>query len=251
MHILVPVKRVIDHNVAVRVKSDGSGVETSGVKMSINPFDEVAVEQAVRLKEQGLATRVTAVACGSAASQDVLRTALALGADAAVLVETDGSALEPLATARLLRALVARQGADLVLCGKQDIDDDLGATAPMLAALLDWPQAVSVNRLQIETGQALLWCDADAGSQHLAVTLPAVLGVDLRLCDPRNITLPAMMRAKKAVVTHIAAAELDAAAPATVRQLEVGEPPVRAPGIRLNDLPALIERLRALPVLQS
>lgn len=250
MHILVPVKRVIDHNVKVRVKSDGSGVEAAGVKMSINPFDEVAVEQAVRLKEQGVASKVTAVACGSATSQDVLRAALAMGADAAVLIET-GDALEPQATARLLRALIARDGADLVLCGKQDIDDDLGATAPMLAALLDWPQAVSVNRLQAAAGELQLWCDADAGSQQLAVDLPAVLGVDLRLCDPRNITLPAMMRAKKAPITTLAAAELGDAAPATVRQLQVAEPAARAPGIKLDSLAALIERLRALPALQS
>ncbi|WP_431798442.1 electron transfer flavoprotein subunit beta/FixA family protein (plasmid) [Cupriavidus metallidurans] len=250
MHVLVPIKRVIDHNVKVRVKSDGSGVEITGVKMSINPFDEVAMEQAVRLKEQGLATKVTAIACGAAVAQDVLRVALAIGADAAVLMDTGGTPLEPLGTARLLRTFVASEGVDLVLCGKQDIDDDLGATGPMLAALLDWPQAVSVSQLHIDGPQLQVSCDSDCGTELLAMSLPAVLSVDLRLCDPRHITLPAMMRAKKATITQVAA-ELDHSAPATVRQLHVGEPPARPAGIKLDGLPALIEQLRALPVLQS
>ncbi|SHE41157.1 electron transfer flavoprotein beta subunit [Lampropedia hyalina DSM 16112] len=250
MHILVSIKRVVDPNVKVRVKSDGSGVETSGVKMSINPFDEVAVEQAVRLKERGLARKVTVVALGAAISQDVLRTALAMGADAAVLIETDGRALEPQATARLLQAFVAREPVDLVLCGKQDIDDDLGATAPMLAALLDWPQAISANRMQLDGARLEVGCDADQGSQQLALDLPAVVSVDLRLCEPRNITLPAMMRAKKATLQTVAAADLQAAVPATTRPLQVSEPPARAAGVRLESVAALVERLRELPVLQ-
>lgn len=251
MHVLVPVKRVIDPNVKVRVRSDGSCVDTDGVKMSNNPFDEVAVEQAVRLREHGVASRVTVVAIGAGVVQDVLRTAMAMGVDAALLVETDGVPLDPLATARLLRACVEREAADLVLCGKQDIDDDLGATAPMLAALLDWPQAVSVNQLQVSADRLELACDADQGTLRLALPLPAVVSVDLRLCEPRHITLPAMMRARKAPITALAAADLAPVSPPTVRTLQVRDQPARAPGIRLDSVPALVERLRSLPVWPS
>ncbi|KKW68061.1 electron transporter RnfB [Lampropedia cohaerens] len=251
MHVLVSVKRVIDPNVKVRVKSDGSGVETSGVKMSLNPFDEVAVEQAVRLKEQGVVSKVTVVAIGAPISQDVLRTCLAMGADAAVLIETDGSPLEPAQTAALLQAYLARDPADLVLCGKQDIDDDLGATAPMLAALLDWPQAFSANHLSVEGGQLELSCDADQGTLHLSMPLPAVVSVDLRMADLRHITLPAMMRAKKATITTLTADQLQAIAAASVQQLHIGEPPARSAGVRLDSVAALIDRLRALPVMQN
>lgn len=252
MHILVLVKRVIDHNVKVRVKSDGSAVETAGVKMSINPFDEVALEQAVRLKEQGLASRVTAVTCGAPIARDVLRTALAMGADAAILVDTPDALdpLDPLREARLFSALAQQENAGLVLCGKQAIDDDLGATGPMLAALLDWPQAVAVNRLALEAGELHVSTDADVGSEQLALSLPAVLSVDLRLCDPRNISLPAMMRAKKASITTVAAASLTESGQPWVQLLAVAEPAARAPGIRLDGLPALIDRLRALPAFQ-
>lgn len=249
MHILVLVKRVVDHNVKVRVKSDGSAVETAGVKMSINPFDEVALEQAVRLKEQGLASRVTAVTCGAPIAQDVLRTALAMGADAAMLVDTP-EALDPLGEARLFSALAQQENAGLVLCGKQAIDDDLGATGPMLAALLDWPQAVAVNRLALEAGELLVSTDADVGAEQLALSLPAVLSVDLRLCDPRNISLPAMMRAKKTSISTVAAASLTESGQPWVQLLAVAEPAARAPGIRLDGLPALIDRLRALPAFQ-
>lgn len=250
MHILVPVKRVVDYNVKVRVKSDGSGIETTGVKMSLNPFDEVALEQAVRLKELGVATKVTVVTCGAPIAQDVLRTALAMGADVAVLIETAG-ALEPLGAARLLQALVVREQVGLVLCGKQAIDDDLGATGPMLAALLDWPQAVSVNHLRVEGGGLQVACDADAGTEELALPLPAVLSVDLRLCDPRNITLPAMMRAKKTPISTLAAATLADSGPLLVQTLSFAEPAARAAGVRLDGLPSLLERLRALPALQA
>ena len=250
MHILVLVKRVVDHNVKVRVKSDGSAVETAGVKMSINPFDEVALEQAVRLKEQGLASRVTAVTCGAPIAQDVLRTALAMGADAAILVDTS-EALDPLGEARLFSALAQQENAGLVLCGKQAIDDDLGATGPMLAALLDWPQAVAVNRLALEAGELHVSTDADVGAEQLALSLPAVLSVDLRLCDPRNISLPAMMRAKKASISTVAAASLTESGQPWVQLLAVAEPAARAPGTRLDGLPALIDRLRALPAFQS
>lgn len=250
MHILVFIKRVIDYNVKVRVKSDGSGVETAGVKMSINPFDEVAVEQAVRLKEKGLASRVTVVACGPAVTQDVLRTALAMGADAATLIAAE-TPPSPLDEARLLAALVRQENADLVLCGKQSIDDDLGTAGPMLAALLDWPQAVSVNQLTVEAGVLNVACDADVGLERLALPMPAVLSVDLRLCDPRHIALPAMMRARKAGITTVAADTLGAPGKPLVNLIGVAEPAARAPGIRLDSLPSLIERLRGLPALQA
>lgn len=253
MHILVPVKRVVDHNVKVRLKRDGSGVDTAGVKMSINPFDEVALEQAVRLKEQGLASKVTAVTCGPAAAQDVLRTALAMGADAAVLIELNGAQHDPdpLGVARLLAGLVQREPADLVLCGKQAIDDDLGATGPMLAALLDRPQAISINELQVHGAGLTVACDADGGLERLRLPLPAVLTVDLRLCDPRNISLPAMMRAKKASITTLRENELAERGEALVRTLSFAEPLPRAAGSRVESLAALIDRLRALPVLQT
>ncbi|KAI3602686.1 Electron transfer flavoprotein, beta subunit (plasmid) [Cupriavidus necator H850] len=252
MHILVPVKRVVDHNVNVRVRRDGDGVDTTGVKMSINPFDEVALEQAVRLKEQGLASRVTAVTCGTAVAQDVLRTALAMGADNAVLIELDDARQhpDPLGVARLLRTLMQRESVDLVLCGKQAIDDDLGAMGPMLAALLDWPQAVSVSQLHLQAGQLEVACDADGGTHRLRLPLPAIVSTELRLCDARHITLPAMMRAKKATIATIKATHLGGCAAPLVRQLSVTEPPARAPGLRADSLPALIERLRSMPALQ-
>jgi len=249
MHILVPVKRVVDHNVKVRVRGDGTAVETAGVKMSLNPFDEVAIEQAVRLREQGLATRVTACTVGPAIAQDVLRTAIAMGADAAVLVASD-DVPEPLGVARLLAALVRREKADLVLCGKQAIDGDLGATGPMLAALLDWPQAVSVSRLALVGPGLELACDADGGTERLALPLPAVLAVDLRLCEPRHITLPAMMKAKRAQLATLAAADLAPSAAPQVRVVGVAEPATRAPGLRMDGLPALIDRLREMPAFQ-
>lgn len=252
MHILVPVKRVVDANVKVRVKSDGSGVDTTGVKMSMNPFDEVALEQAVRLREKGLASKVTVVTCGPAVAQDVLRTGLALGADAALLVDTGAgaAALDSLGVARVLQALVKREQAGLVLCGKQAIDDDLGAAGPMLAALLDWPQAISVNRLAVEGGELLVSCDGDRGLEQLALPLPAVLSVDLRLCDPRTITLPNMMKAKRAAIATLPLAELGDAGEARSTVVAVSEPPARQPGVRVADVNALVEHLKRLPALQ-
>lgn len=250
MHILVVVKRVIDDNVKVRVRRDGTGVETAGVKMSINPFDEVAVEQAVRLKDQGLATQVTVVTCGLPVAQDVLRTALAMGADAATLIQHEGP-LDPLITARLVQAYVLRDKVDLVLCGKQDIDDDLGATAPMLAGLLDWAQAVSVNNLAVDGRKLQLSCDADGGDEKLTLNMPAVLSVDLRLCNPRNITLPAMMRAKKAAIATVQAGEFAAPAAPSVQVLSTSEPAARAPGIMLPDVKSLVQRLCDLTVIQA
>ncbi|WP_085315479.1 electron transfer flavoprotein subunit beta/FixA family protein [Derxia lacustris] len=250
MHILVPVKRVIDYNVKVRVKADGSGVETAGVKMSSNPFDEVAVEQAVRLREQGIATKVTVVAFGPAVVADVLRNALALGADAALRVETDG-APDALAEARLLKALVEREGVDLVLCGKQAIDDDLGSTGPMLAGLLGWPQAVSVNALAADGSTLKLSCDGDAGIDRFELELPAVLSVDLRLCDPRHITLPGMMKAKKAPIATALASDLGGSAAVFSDVVGMAEPPQRLPGIRVASTDELIARLRELPALRA
>lgn len=246
MHILVPLQRVIDHNVKVRVKSDGSGVDTAGVKMSINPFDEVAVEQAVRLREQKVASKVTVVACGTAITQDVLRTGLAMGADAAVLVDTAGATLDSLGLATLVQAVAERENAQLVLCGKQAIDDDLGSLAPMLGALLDWPQAISVNRLAVDGTQLQVSCDADSGLEQWQLPLPAVLSVDLRLCDPRSITLPNMMKAKKAAITTWPAAELASLQPARATVLSVAEPPTRSGGLRVHDVAALLEHLQRL-----
>lgn len=254
MHILVPVKRVVDHNVKVRAKSDGSGVDTAGAKMSINPFDEVALEQAIRLREQGQARKVTVVTCGAAASQDVLRTGLALGADSAILVDTAdaagtvGTALDPLGIAGLLAAVARREQATLVLCGKQAIDDDLGAVGPMLAALLDWPQALSVNRLALAGAVLELGCDGDQGMEQWRIPTPAVLGVDLRLCDARSITLPNMMKARKAAIAHLPASELGATAAAPCRVTRVAEPAARPAGVKVADAAALVAQLKQLPL---
>lgn len=250
MQVLVPVKRVVDHNVKVRVKTDGSGVDTAGVKMSINPFDEVALEQAIRLREKGLASKVTVVAVGAAVAQDVLRTGLAMGADAAVLIDPADALLDPLAVARLLKGLVEREQIGLVLCGKQAIDDDLGATGPMLAALLDWPQAISVNSLTLEAGALQASCDGDRGLEQWQLSVPAVLTVDLRLCDPRSITLPNMMKAKKASITTLAAADLAAIEAPRARVTTVSEPPARTPGVKVPDVNALVEQLLRLPALK-
>ena len=245
MHILVPVKRVIDYNVKVRVKRDGSGVETVGVKMSMNPFDEVALEQAIRLREQGLASKVTVVACGPALAQDVLRTALALGADAALLVTLE-TPLDSLAEAKILCALVRREQATLVLCGKQAIDDDLGATGPMLAALLDWPQATSVNQITIAGAHLRVACDGDFALEQFELDLPAVLSVDLRLCDPRVVTLPNLMRAKKMPIALVMLDDLNLAVVASSVLVSVAEPPARPAGMLLPDVDALITHLRPL-----
>lgn len=251
MHILVPVKRVVDPYVRVRLLADGSGVDTRGLKMSMNPFDEVALEQALRLRTAGVARKVTVLSCGDAAVHDVLRTGLALGADAAVQVDTGGQALDPLGIARLLAAVVRSEDVGLVLCGKQAIDDDLGATGPMLAALLDWPQALSVHALAVKGTTLELSCDGDRGVERLAVELPAVLAADLRLAEPRAITLPAMMKAKKASIAVLPAAELAEAGPAPDRLLAAGEPPARPTGQRVPDVATLIEQLRRLPALAT
>lgn len=251
MHILVPVKRVVDYNVKVRVKADGSAVDTAGVKMSLNPFDEVALEQAIRMKEKGLATKVTVVTCGAAVCQDVLRTGLAMGADAAILIDNADAPLESLGVAKLLAGLVQREQAGLVLCGKQAIDDDLGAAGPMLAALLDWPQAVSVNRLQFDGSSLELSCDGDQGMEQWRLPVPAVLTVDLRLCDPRSITLPNMMKAKKAAITTVAASDLASLSAPKSQVTSVAEPAARPTGIKVADVAALIEQIKKLPLFNT
>src|SRR5215468_4282205 len=196
MKVLVAVKRVVDFNVKVRVKPDGSGVDTANVKMSMNPFDEIAVEEAVRLKEKGIATELVAVSCGVAACQETLRTALALGADRAILVETDAE-LQPLAVAKLLKAIATKEKPQLVIMGKQAIDDDNNQTGQMLAALLDWPQATFASKVDIAEGKATVKREIDGGLETLAIALPAVITTDLRLNEPRYATLPNIMKAKK------------------------------------------------------
>src|SRR3989442_4546272 len=196
MKILVPIKRVVDFNVKVRVKADGSGVETANVKMSMNPCDEIAVEEALRLKEAGTATEVVAVSCGVQACQETLRTALALGADRAILVETDVE-LQPLAVAKLLRAIAQKENPQLVILGKQAIDDDCNQTGQMLAALLGWPQATFASKLKIGSGKADVTREVDGGLETISVKLPAVVTTDLRLNEPRYVTLPNIMKAKK------------------------------------------------------
>lgn len=245
MHILVPIKRVIDYNVKVRVKRDETGVETANVKMSMNPFDEVAVEQAVRLKEKGIATKVTVVTCGAAVAQDVLRVALAMGADAAILVDS-ADALDSLSVAGALKKIVEDEAVGLVLCGKQAIDDDLGAAGPMLAALLDWPQAVSVNSIEVDGAALKVVCDGDQGMDQLELSLPAVLTVDLRLCDPRIVTLPGMMRAKKTAIATRAFADLQVAAGVSSELLKVSEPPARQAGVMVASVEELVAKLKPL-----
>lgn len=249
MHVMVPVKRVVDYNVRVRIKADGSGVETTGLKMSMNPFDEVALEQAVRLREAGLASKVTVVACGAAQSQDVLRSALAMGADEAVLIAADAMANDGVAWVQALCTLVKDEGVGLLICGQQTIDDDLGALAPMLAAALDWPQAICVNRLALDAGELQVELDGDAGVERWRLSLPAVLGVDLRLCDPRSISLPNMMKAKKASIRQLALTDFSSTGEAGYTLLACEAPPQRKPGLKLDSLPALIAHLRALPAL--
>jgi electron transfer flavoprotein beta subunit len=243
MKILVPVKRVIDFNVKVRVKADGSGVETTNVKMSMNPFDEIAVEEAVRLKERGIATEVVAVSCGATASQETLRSALALGADRALLVESD-EALQPLAVAKLLAALVRQEAPHLVFMGKQAIDDDASQTGPMLAALLDWPQATFASKLEIADGKARVTREIDGGLETVEITLPAVVTTDLRLNEPRYATLPNIMKAKKKPMQSITAATLGVDVAPRLAVVRVAEPPRRKGGARVADVNELVAKLR-------
>jgi electron transfer flavoprotein beta subunit len=243
MKVLVSVKRVVDYNVKVRVKADGSGVDTSNVKMSMNPFDEIAVEEAVRLKEKGAATEIVAVSCGVAGCQETLRTALALGADRAILVET-AVELQPLAVAKLLQAIVAKEQPQLVLMGKQAIDDDANQTGQMLAALLDWPQATFASKIEIAGSSASVKREVDGGLETVAVSLPAVITADLRLNEPRYATLPNIMKAKKKPLEVVKPEALGVDVAPRLATLKVAEPPKRHGGGKVADVAQLVEKLR-------
>jgi electron transfer flavoprotein beta subunit len=243
MKILVPVKRVVDFNVKIRVKSDGSGVDLANVKMSMNPFDEIAVEEAVRLKEKGIATEVVAVSCGVAQCQETLRTALALGADRAILIETDET-LEPLAVAKLLKALVDKEQPALVILGKQAIDDDCNQTGQMLAALANLPQATFASKVDIADGVATVTREVDGGLETISVKLPAVITTDLRLNEPRYATLPNIMKAKKKPLETLKPADLGVDVTPHVKTLKVTEPPKRRAGVRVPDVATLVTKLR-------
>ncbi len=243
MKILVPVKRVVDYNVKVRVKSDHSGVDTANVKMSMNPFDEIAVEEAVRLKEKGVATEVVVVSCGPQACQETLRTAMAIGADRAVLVET-GEELQPLAVAKLLKALVDKEQPQLVILGKQAIDDDCNQTGQMLAALCSLPQATFASKLEVADGQATVTREVDSGLEAIRVGLPAVVTADLRLNEPRYVTLPNIMKAKKKPLDTLTPEGLGIDVAPRLKTLKVCEPPRRSAGVTVPDVAALIEKLK-------
>jgi electron transfer flavoprotein beta subunit len=243
MNILVPVKRVIDYNVRVRVKADGSGVDLANVKMAMNPFDEIAVEEALRLREAGIASEVVAVSAGTAASQETLRTAMALGADRAILVETEAE-LQPLAVARLLAVIVAREAPRLVILGKQAIDDDAGQTGQMLAALLGWPQATFASKLVVANGRATVTREIDGGVETLEMPLPAVVTTDLRLNEPRYATLPNIMKAKKKPLEVLTPAGLGIDVTPRLQTLKVAEPPPRHAGIRVADVAELVAKLK-------
>jgi len=243
MKVLVPVKRVIDHNVKVRVRSDGSGVDLANVKMSMNPFDEIAVEEAVRLKERGVASEVVAVSCGVSQCQETLRTAMAIGADRAIFVETDVE-LQPLAVAKLLQALVDREQPGLVILGKQAIDDDCSQTGQMLAALAGLPQATCASRIRIDGARVTVTREVDGGLQTLSLSLPAVVTADLRLNEPRYVTLPNIMKAKKKALDVFKPADLGVDVAPRIKTLKVAEPPRRSAGVKVPDVATLVAKLK-------
>jgi electron transfer flavoprotein beta subunit len=243
MKILVAVKRVVDYNVKVRINADASDVATDGVKMGINPFDENAIEAALQLKEQGKASEIIAVSLGTSANQDVLRHTLAMGADRAILVETD-SQLQPLAVAKLLQALVAQEQPDLILLGKQAIDDDAGQSGQMLAALLHYPQATFASHIQLENNELLVTREVDGGTETLALNLPAVVTADLRLNDPRFVKLPNLMMARKKPITTLNAAELGVDTASRLTLIKVAEPEARKAGLMVNSVEQLLGQLR-------
>jgi electron transfer flavoprotein beta subunit len=243
MKILVPVKRVVDYNVKVRVKADGSGVDIANVKMSMNPFDEIAVEEAVRLKEKGVATEVVAVSCGVAQCQETLRTALAIGADRAILVETDAE-LQPLAVAKLLKALIDKEQPQIVILGKQAIDDDANQTGQMLAALADWPQATFASRVEVQGDAVEVTREVDGGLETLRLALPAIVTTDLRLNEPRYVTLPNIMKAKKKPLDTVTPAALGVDVTPRLKTLKVAEPPKRSAGIKVPDVATLVDKLK-------
>ncbi len=243
MKLLVPVKRVVDYNVKVRVKADGSGVETAGVKMSMNPFDEIAVEEAVRLKEKGIATEIIAVSMGVAACAETIRTALAMGADRGVLVETDVE-LQPLAVAKLLKALADKEQPGLIIMGKQAIDDDMNATGQMLAALLGWPQGTFASRVTIEGEKLLVTREIDGGLETLELNMPCIVTTDLRLNEPRYASLPNIMKARKKPIETIKPADLGVDPAPRLRLVKVAEPPRRVAGVKVGSVAELVQKLR-------
>ncbi|MFN7508709.1 MAG: electron transfer flavoprotein subunit beta/FixA family protein [Betaproteobacteria bacterium] len=243
MKILVPVKRVVDYNVKVRVKSDGSGVDIANVKMSMNPFDEISIEEAVRLKEQGVATEVVAVSCGVAQCQETLRTAMAIGADRGILVETDVE-LQPLAVAKLLQAIVDKEKPDLLILGKQAIDDDANQTGQMLAALTGMAQGTFASKVRIEGGQVIVTREVDGGLETVTLRLPAVITSDLRLNEPRYVTLPNIMKAKKKPLETLKPADLGVDVAPRLKTLKVTEPPARTAGIKVPDVATLVAKLK-------
>ncbi|BEU26488.1 electron transfer flavoprotein subunit beta/FixA family protein [Paraburkholderia sp. 22B1P] len=244
MKVITAVKRVVDYNVKVRVKSDQSGVDIGNVKMSMNPFDEIATEAATRLKETGQATEVIAVSCGVAQSQETLRTALAIGADRGILVETDVE-LQPLAVAKLLKAVIDREQPQLVILGKQAIDDDAGQTGQLLAALLDWPQATFASHIDINGDTATVTREVDGGLEVLSLRLPAIVTTDLRLNEPRYVTLPNIMKAKKKPIETMKPADLGVDPAPRLKTLKVVEPPVRQAGAIVPDVAALVAKLKS------
>jgi len=244
MKILVPVKRVVDYNVKVRVKSDGTGVETAGVKMSMNPFDEIAVEEAVRLKEKGVASEIVAISMGVAACGETIRTALAMGADRGILVETD-TPLEPLAVAKLLQAIAGRENPKLIILGKQAIDDDMSATGQMLAAFLGWPQGTFASKLTIEGDGITVTREVDGGLETVALSLPAIITTDLRLNEPRYASLPNIMKARKKTIDIVKPADLGVDPTPRLTVLKVVEPPKRVAGKKVGSVAELVEKLRS------
>ncbi|HVW52185.1 MAG TPA: electron transfer flavoprotein subunit beta/FixA family protein [Trinickia sp.] len=248
MKIMVGVKRVVDSNVKVRVRADGTAVDISNVKMSMNPFDEIAVEEAVRLKEAGVATEIVAVSAGSAQSQETLRTALAIGADRAILIETDAE-LQPLAVAKLLKAIVDKEQPRLVILGKQAIDDDSNQTGQMLAALAGWPQGTFASKVTLAADEVTVAREVDGGTETVMLQLPAVVTTDLRLNEPRYVTLPSIMKAKKKPLETVAADSLGVDISPRLKTLKVAEPPTRSAGERVADAATLVQKLRDAKVI--
>jgi electron transfer flavoprotein beta subunit len=243
MKILVAVKRVVDYNVKIRVRSDQTGVDTANVKMSMNPFDEIAVEEAVRLKEAGIATEIIVVSAGSAQCQETLRTALAIGADRAILVETDVE-LQPLGIAKLLKAICEKEHAQIMLLGKQAIDDDSNQTGQMLASLMNIPQGTFASKVIVSDGKVHVTREVDGGLETISLSLPAVITTDLRLNEPRYVTLPNIMKAKKKVLEIIKPEELNVDITPRITTLKVEEPPKRSAGVMVADVAALVEKLK-------
>lgn len=242
MKLLVPVKRVVDYNVKVRVKADGTGVETANVKMSMNPFDEIAVEEAVRLKEKGIATEIIAVSVGPAQAQEQIRTALAMGADRGILVEAENT--EPLGVAKILKAIAEREQPQVVLMGKQAIDDDMNATGQMLAALMGWAQGTFASKVEVADGKATVTREVDGGLETVSLTLPAIVTADLRLNEPRYASLPNIMKARKKPIETIKPADLGVDVAPRLTVLKVEEPPKRQAGRKVANVAELVDKLR-------